>query len=137
MDTYEVETVWSTPELIGSLAEFSVSRQALPDAGAPSPPPGRARGEREASVLFLRISAAAEYFTTNATLMSDAAPVYADVILDPYLLNVLPRSLVPTVCYVLVVAAASWLVAQSVLAGIRGLVAAEEGGPSGDAKKER
>jgi hypothetical protein len=56
------------------------------------------------SVLFLRILAAADYYTANSTLMESVQPVKADIILDPFLLNVFPRSLVPTVIYALPVA---------------------------------
>lgn len=63
------------------------------------------------SSLLLRISAAADYFTTNATLMAQPQTVHVDLILDPFLANVLPRSLVSTVCYILAVALASWVLA--------------------------
>lgn len=59
------------------------------------------------SVLFLRVQAAADYFTTDEALMRDVPPVGVDLILDPFLLNVFPRSLVPT---------AGWIVAVAVLA---------------------
>lgn len=36
--------------------------------------------------------------------MQTVPPVLADVILDPYLLNVFPRSLVPTAAYITLVA---------------------------------
>ncbi|KAJ5624506.1 hypothetical protein N7510_000815 [Penicillium lagena] len=59
------------------------------------------------SILFLRVQAAADYFTTDESLMRDVPPVSVDLILDPFLLNVFPRSLVPT---------AGWIVAVAVLA---------------------
>ncbi|KAN0072634.1 hypothetical protein V8E54_009563 [Elaphomyces granulatus] len=57
------------------------------------------------SVLFLRIFAAADYFTLNTEMMENVPPVIVDVILDPYLLNVLPLSLVPTLGWVAVAGA--------------------------------
>ena len=63
------------------------------------------------SVLFLRIRAAADYYTTNKTLMETVPPVMADVILDPFLWNVFPRSLVPTVAYTVIVAVIAYFVA--------------------------
>ncbi|OXV06029.1 hypothetical protein Egran_06205 [Elaphomyces granulatus] len=57
------------------------------------------------SVLFLRIFAAADYFTLNTEMMENVPPVIVDVILDPYLFNVLPLSLVPTLGWVAVAGA--------------------------------
>jgi hypothetical protein len=62
------------------------------------------------SVLFLRIWAAADYYTTNITLMENVPPVMADVILDPFLWNVFPRSLVPTAVYTIVIAVVAYFV---------------------------
>lgn len=62
------------------------------------------------SVLFLRIHAAADYFTTNETLMNNVPPVIADIILDPFLWNVFPRSLVPTALYTVVIAVIAYFV---------------------------
>ncbi|PCH04562.1 Hypothetical protein PENO1_026800 [Penicillium occitanis (nom. inval.)] len=62
------------------------------------------------SVLFLRIWAAADYYTTNTTLMENVPPVMADVILDPFLWNVFPRSLVPTAVYTVVIAMIAYFV---------------------------
>jgi hypothetical protein len=64
------------------------------------------------SVLLLQILAAADYYTTNRILMEHVPPVFVDIILDPYLLNVLPQSLVPTGVYLIVVAISSWYLAK-------------------------
>jgi len=61
---------------------------------------------------LLQILAAADYYTTNRTLMEHVPPVFVDIILDPYLLNVLPQSLVPTGVYLIVVAISSWYLAK-------------------------
>jgi hypothetical protein len=52
------------------------------------------------SFLFLRVQAAAEFYTTNKTLMNNPPPVLIDLILDPYLANILPASLVTTAAYI-------------------------------------
>jgi len=44
--------------------------------------------------------------------MEHVPPVFVDIILDPYLLNVLPQSLVPTGVYLIVVAVSSWYLAK-------------------------
>ncbi|KKK14690.1 hypothetical protein ARAM_005812 [Aspergillus rambellii] len=69
------------------------------------------------SVLFLRITAAADYFSLDQSLMETVPPVLADIILDPFLGNVVPRSLVPTASWMVVVAgfavvAARWVVKE-------------------------
>ncbi len=68
----------------------------------------------ESSVLLLRILVAADYYTTNKALMSNVPPVYVDVILDPFIFDILPQSLVPTVGYIIVIATLSWFVAQQI-----------------------
>ena len=122
--------VWDTPELITSLSSYAYSRQSSSDDDEPTQ---HAKEDREASLLFLRIRAKADYFTTNATLMSSPPPVDVDVILDPFVGGVLPRSLAPTVVYVLGVAAVSWFVAKMVLGILRGVV--RDGGDGGRVKK--
>jgi hypothetical protein len=67
------------------------------------------------------LEAAADYFTFNKTLMETVPPVRADVILDPYLLNVLPQSLVPTIAYIVVVGIVAWYVSALVLSTIKGI----------------
>lgn len=95
-------------------------------------------GEHLSSVLLLRIDAAADYFTTDRELMRRPEPVLADVILDPFVLNVLPRTLLPTVGYVVFVAAASWvLAARLLMPWVRGLMVDGGGGQDDAGREER
>ncbi|KAI5864366.1 hypothetical protein GGS23DRAFT_496389 [Durotheca rogersii] len=115
--TYELQTVLETPELLSQLSEYSRSRQPVREDGYPygtgSAGDHRASiSEKGASVLFLQILAAADYYTTNRTLMRDVPSVHVDIILDPFLLNALPRSLLPTAGYLIFVAMVSWFIAQ-------------------------
>jgi hypothetical protein len=79
-------------------------------------------GEEEeaspSSMLLLQILAAADYFTTDTALMSSVPAVDVDIILDPFLFNVLPRSLAGTACYIVAVAAVAYLVARRVASWI-------------------
>ncbi|KAI1343892.1 hypothetical protein F5Y15DRAFT_411743 [Xylariaceae sp. FL0016] len=118
MNTYELQTVFETPELISELSEYSWSRQSIDDAGT-AIPIKPLETEREASVLFLQILVAADYYTTNTTLMRQVPPVYVDIILDPFVYNILPRSLIPTVAYILIVAVTTWFLAQRISLWIR------------------
>lgn len=122
METHTLPAVFDTPELITSLHNYSISRQDSPAKDATSQ--GRSGGgEHLSSVLLLRIDTAADYFTTDRELMRRPEPVLADVILDPFVLNILPRTLLPTVGYVILVAAASWVLASRLLMPwVRGLM---------------
>lgn len=130
LETHTLPAVFDTPELITSLNNYSTSRQDLPRraATARGAESGSGGDHHLASVLLLRIDAAADYFTTDRELMRRPEPVLADVILDPFVLNILPRTLLPTVGYVVLVAAASWVLATRLLMPwVRGLMV-DEGG---------
>lgn len=61
--------------------------------------------------------------------MRNPPPVLVDIILDPFLLNILPRSLLPTVGYIVVVAAAAYFAARYVVARLDGIVASATKAP--------
>lgn len=115
LETYDLQTVFDTTELITSLAEFSEFQRA-DSAHIEDQEPRIARRNSKSthtsndlsSILFLRVFAAADYYTTNKTLMQHVPPVYVDIILDPFLFNVFPRSLVPTAAYITLLAIGSW-----------------------------
>lgn len=69
-------------------------------------------GPAERSVLLLRVQSAADFFTANQTLMSSPPPVDVDIILDPYIANIFPASLVSTAIYILCLALGSWLASR-------------------------
>ncbi|KAL7799731.1 hypothetical protein V8C37DRAFT_365269 [Trichoderma ceciliae] len=118
LDTYPLTTVLSTPSLLQSLTQHgksisSLDRQPQLDGEEHQPePPHQHLAPSDDSVLLLRVLAAADYFSHHSSLMKDPPPVLVDLILDPYLYNVLPQSLVPTVCYLVIVGVVSWFVAQ-------------------------
>ncbi|OAA54887.1 hypothetical protein ISF_08158 [Cordyceps fumosorosea ARSEF 2679] len=117
MNVYELDTVWDTPDLMLSLADYSSARQpAAAEDQAPqvhrrSSSAANAR-ERRASLLLLQVHAAADYFSHHEELMRDPPPVLVDLILDPYLLNAVPESLVLTAAYVVLVAVATFFLAR-------------------------
>lgn len=78
------------------------------------------------SVLLIQVHAAADYYTTNQTLMKHVPPVLVDIILDPYLLNLFPKSLVPTAGYLLMVAIISWYLARYVAQWLRMVARSDE-----------
>jgi hypothetical protein len=104
LDVYPIADVFDTPELIQNLAEYA----GKPDRIRPEPLISSS-GSRE-SLLFLHVRAAADFFTTNKELMSNPPPVNLDIILDPYVFNIFPKSLGPTAAYIGVLAVVAWLI---------------------------
>ncbi|KAK4115729.1 hypothetical protein N656DRAFT_678844, partial [Canariomyces notabilis] len=130
LDTFPLETVWDSPELMASLHEYSTYRHAVTKDDEVQQQPLRDSStgipvakEREASVLLLRILAAADYFTTDASLMSKVPPVDVDIILDPFLFNILPRSIAGTACYIIGVAVAAFFLSGKIITWIQQLIA--------------
>ncbi len=76
LDTYTVAQVLDTPELISSLASYSDQLQEATVSSVINSlkPTGEAQ-----SILFLRIQAAASYYSTNRTLMDHPPPVDVDI----------------------------------------------------------
>ncbi|PGH23140.1 hypothetical protein AJ80_02771 [Polytolypa hystricis UAMH7299] len=132
LTTHTLASILDSPHLISSLA---TSTPLLPHHDPLISPASSSSSQKTllaenpnipTSALFLQISAAAEYFTPNATLMAHVPPVHADVILDPFLLNVFPRSLVPIAGYVACVAVVGWVVSWAVWEVLAGVVSGEE-----------
>lgn len=73
--------------------------------------------------------------------MRDVPPVAVDVILDPFLWNVFPRSLVPTAAWVVVVAVLAGVVARWVVGEVGRVIedarVEREREMEGEGKKER
>ena len=114
MYTHTIPDTFGNSDLITSLSTYAYAHQAeLNDFQIQQLVARRVDDQKisiasQKSVLFLQIFAAADYFSLNETLMSDVPPVLVDVILDPYLLNVFPKSLVPTAGYLIILAIGSW-----------------------------
>lgn len=62
--------------------------------------------------------------------MRNPPPVLVDIILDPFLFNILPRSLLPTVGYIIVVAVAAYFAARHAVASLDGIVASATKAPT-------
>jgi hypothetical protein len=121
LDTYTIDQTLDAPALISSLAEYSERIQESDTKIAR--PHELADPTAAQSLLFLRIQAAASYYSTNRTLMVHPEPVDVDIslssffqtiqiltqsVLDPFLLNVFPQSLAPFAIYFTVVAIGAW-----------------------------
>ena len=73
------------------------------------------------STLFLQVYAAADYYTMNQSMMQNPPPVFVDIILDPYLFNIVPRSLLPTAVYIIILAVGGWYIAKYISAFIQSI----------------
>lgn len=128
LDVYTMTEAFETAELITSLTTYSYARHAQlsqPDVDALKAKRFKSvSGSTRSSLLFLRIQATADYFSLNETLMENVPPVHVDLILDPYLFNVFPQSLIPTAGYIAVIAIFSFFLSgwvyQQMMAHIRG-----------------
>jgi hypothetical protein len=68
--------------------------------------------------------------------MKSVPRVPVDLVLDPYVMNVFPRSLVPTAGWIVVVAGVAWAVGGVVVRLIRGLVREVERSEEEEGKKK-
>ncbi|KAL5333486.1 hypothetical protein BJX70DRAFT_380814 [Aspergillus crustosus] len=123
---FDLTTYTLSEILIDTSLRTAITLHASPET-SPAPtkrPPAPAADAQlvPESVLFLRISAAADYFSLNQTLMENVPPVLADIILDPFLANVFPRSLVPTACYIVLVAGVAAVIARWIAAQFSGAI---------------
>lgn len=122
--------VLDTPSLIQDLASFSEQQQPVQreDVLLDDFQDYTTRPE---SVLFVRVWSAADFFTTKRHLMHNPPPVNVELstfglrdwpvslsdlvaVLDPFALNVFPKSLLPTAAYIVVLTAGSWWVSGAV-----------------------
>ncbi|CAG8935868.1 unnamed protein product [Penicillium salamii] len=140
LTTYPLSQTIEDTSLLSSLSIYTAARLATLDsqrqadsisrrAGSPKGTKSLDTAPSSDSVLFLRVHAAADYFSTNQTLMQNVPAVAVDLILDPFLFNVFPRSLVPT---------AGWILVVTVLAVVLGRwIVGEVGRVIDDARRQR
>jgi hypothetical protein len=113
LDAFEASEIENSPELKRDLQNFiTITTKDTCSTHSNS-------GTTQRSLLFLRIQAAAEFYTTNKTLMSNPQPVLVDIsrlfvpytqirlteiVLDPFIVNLLPASLATTAAYITLLA---------------------------------
>ena len=132
LSTHTMVETFEDPALLSSLTIFSNNRrdevtqpliQQLQDRKYESP---LSHEVTNLSLLFLQISAAADYYSLNRTLMEHVPRVFADIILDRYILNIFPKSLVPTAGYIVVLAIGSWFLSSFVWRTLSDMVQAPD-----------
>ena len=139
LTTHTLEEAFGASELLTSLSQSAYAQEArlkhadvdaLKARRAPIPhtPSEGDPKEVRASILLLEVHAAADYFSLNKTLMENVPPVLVDVILDPYIFNVFPESLVPTAGYLICIAVMAWFISGYVWKFIKGYDEATQSG---------
>ncbi|KAI6249160.1 hypothetical protein HI914_02333 [Erysiphe necator] len=110
--TYDFVEVLQSLDLKFSLEKYSMSRKlgssGLNTIGNKYFQDLKVSELNASSSLLLQIFAAADYYTTNASLMQYPQPVQVEIILDPYFLNIVPKSLIPTIAYILILVVGGW-----------------------------
>jgi hypothetical protein len=143
LDAFELDAVRADARLLASLAE-SLSRTtgrredefhdddppralaAVKSALGSSPATARRRHVSTAaaapdddatiptSALLLRVVAAADYVTDHTHLLDNVPPTYAEIILDPWVLGLVPATAVPIAAYIMAVAAVAVPLARAI-----------------------
>ncbi|GAW25375.1 hypothetical protein SAMD00023353_0501960 [Rosellinia necatrix] len=111
LEAYELETVSQTPDLISELSAYASTLHLDVNNRVTTSARTLELGVTD-SILLLRVLAAADFYTTNHTMMTDAPSVFVDIILDPFMLNLFPRSLSSSAACIAVVTIVSWLVGK-------------------------
>lgn len=120
MEAYTIDTVLESPQLLKSLNTYAASRHD--DRGAKT----HVVLPDNLSALLVEIHAAADYFTDDKELMSNPPPVLVDLILDPFLFNVIPQSLLPTIGYLGLLGITTWFVARWIASSLQSVGGAME-----------
>lgn len=102
LEVFSINEILENPDLLQGAAKSSQRHQETSEASTAD--------TGAESVFSLRIQAAAAFFTTNQTLMQHPPPVNVDIILDPYLANIFPSSLLPTAGYICCLAVIGWYI---------------------------
>ncbi|PHH92875.1 hypothetical protein CDD83_4018 [Cordyceps sp. RAO-2017] len=125
---YELRVCWAAIEPTSfslqlhdpsSIAATPALARLLAAHALPGPPARRRDATAPARQLLLRIRATADYFADDARLMARPPPVLVDLVLDPFLAGLVPRSLAPTLAYLALVALVAWPLARWLVAGLR------------------
>ena len=113
---YEVRVCWAATQPTSFLLtafdinDVLASPELFPQASASNSQLPHDISKNQESVVVLLIHAAADFFTTDKARMQSPPPVHADIILDPYLANVFPKSLLPTGVYIVCLAIGGWFI---------------------------
>ncbi|KXT06678.1 hypothetical protein AC578_8546 [Pseudocercospora eumusae] len=114
LNVYDIAHVFDTPLLIQSLSEFAEDRlQQLAQTST------HQTQNIDGSLLLLHVQAAADYFTTIKKLMQEPPLVDVEIILDRYLLNAFPESLIATAAYLIAIAVLAFFVSGWVWSFLR------------------
>ncbi|KAL4979409.1 hypothetical protein BDW66DRAFT_102391 [Aspergillus desertorum] len=135
LSMYTIRDALEDRALFDAINSYSVAA-ATPNRQGDTPAVANIASKLD-SVLLLRISAAADYFSLDQELMENVPPVLADIILDPFLRNVFPKSLVPTAVWTGVISCVAVVVARWIAREFASVVASAGLHEQTDAKKDQ
>ncbi|KAE8350592.1 hypothetical protein BDV28DRAFT_35725 [Aspergillus coremiiformis] len=138
LTTYTLLQVIEEPSLLSSISLYSQAYIAASQSNAVPRTSSSFHDQAPTSdsVLFLRITAAADYYSLDTMLMENVPAVAADVILDPFVFNIFPRSLIPTACYICIVGCLAVVIGWWVLRGLLWVVDYDSQHPRDDKKNK-
>lgn len=117
LDVFSLTDIQRNSELSTNIFQYSES-QTRTRRPISSDSPG--------NTLLMRVWSAADFYTTNRTLMQSPPSVDVDIILDPYIFNVFPKSLLPTAAYIICLAICSWYGSGIVWSKLRTTITSRE-----------
>lgn len=79
LEVFTFDEVFKTPSLTVSLAGYSEQQQGHASCGSRAPLDLDAAVKNNRALLFLRLQSAADFFSTNTTLMRDPPNVHVDI----------------------------------------------------------
>ena len=100
LQTWEPVEVLETEVLASSLKSYANSSERFT---SPIPP------KHDSYKLFLQILGRADYHSSSINLMWKPPPVDVEIILDPFILNILPHSLIPHLISIVSLVLLAWL----------------------------
>ncbi|CUS09982.1 unnamed protein product [Tuber aestivum] len=98
LNIYTASQLLDNPSLFANMTAYAFHRLSLSPISELYAPSAAPR-----SVLYLDIQAKAGYYTHEKPRMESPDPVEVEIILDPFILNVLPESLLPTVVMIVLI----------------------------------
>jgi hypothetical protein len=110
-----VPDVFDAPEYLAELADHSPQLQKKEHHNLEALTTSQ-------SALLLRVRSGANFYSSNYTSMQYPPRVGIDITLDPYLANILPRSLVPIAVLIIALAACAWVLSGMVWQTMRTVV---------------
>ncbi|PWW72681.1 hypothetical protein C7212DRAFT_226101, partial [Tuber magnatum] len=121
LNIYTASQLLDKPPLLANMTAYSSRQLSLSPINELSVPSTAPR-----SVLYLVIQAKADYYTHEKHRMETPDPVEVEIILDPFILNVLPESLLPIVITIVLIALSAFWASGRVYNALRNIASLDQ-----------